>query len=227
MEPVRSLVRPRAMMNLRRIRGLGPAGLLGAGLLCIGLAGCGTTVASSPSATTTSPATTPSAAGGQGGSLSAAGAAAVPKVGCAEVNQATSVTIARHELGMEPINGGTRTYTQRNVTLVRALFGDFCAAVSHPAESGLLHCPADFGMSYTGTFYDGHRVLATFFYGVSGCQRVAVSASGKTRGTVLIGRAAAAAPHLKADMAAVLGLPESQVYGVPRSQTLGPGMQGA
>jgi hypothetical protein len=223
MERTTSWARLRGMTNRSRIRGL-----VAAGLLCAGLAGCGTTVASSPSATTTLPATTPSAGGSQGGgTLSAAGAARAPKAGCAGVTQATSVTITRHVLVTEPVNGGTRTYIQRNATLVRALFGDFCAAVNHPAVSGLMGCPADFGTSYTGTFYDGQRILATFYYGVSGCQRLTVSASGKTRGTLLIGRAAAAAPHLKADMAAVLGLPESQVYGSPGSQTLGPGKQGA
>jgi hypothetical protein len=219
MEPVRSLVRPRAMMNLRRIRGLGAAGLLGAGLLCTGLAGCGTAVASSPPATATPPA---SGAGG-----AALATAATPQAGCASVSQATSVTVARHVLVTEPVNGGTRTYTQRHATTVQALFGDFCAALAHATiPRPPIFCPADFGISYTGTFYDGRRILATFVYTPAGCQRVSLTASGKTRGTFLIGKAAAAAPHLKADMAAVLGLSESQVYGSPGSQTLGPGKQG-
>ena len=106
---------------------------------------------------------------------------------------------------------------------MRALFGDFCAAIAHAdVPQPPIDCPADFGISYTGTFYDGQRTLATFVYGLGGCPRLQLTASGQTRGTFLIGKAAAAAPHLKADMAAVLGLPESQVYGSPGSQTLSP-----
>jgi hypothetical protein len=218
MERVKSLARPRAMMNQSRIRGLGVAGLLCAGLLCTGLAGCGTAVASSPPATT-SPATSAPASSGGGAALATA---ATTQAGCASVNQATSVTVTRHLLVREPVNGGTRTYTQRRATKVRALFGDFCAALAHAVVPQLpIDCPADFGTSYTGTFYEGERTLATFVYSVGGCPRLQLTASGKTRGTFLMGKAAAAAPHLKADMAAVLGLPESQVYGVP-SQTLSP-----
>ncbi len=223
MEPVTSLVRPRAMMNRSRIRGLGAAGLLCAGLLCAGLAGCGTAVASSSPATTP-PATTPPASGAGGAALATA---ATSQAGCASVSQATSATVTRHLLVREPVNGGTRTYTQRHATKVRALFGDFCAAIAHAdIPQPPIDCPADFGISYTGTFYDGQRTLATFVYNVGGCPRLQLTASGKTRGTFLIGKAAAAAPHLKADMAAVLGLSESQVYGAPGSQTLAPGKQG-
>ncbi|MGH3255930.1 MAG: hypothetical protein ACRDOU_11180 [Streptosporangiaceae bacterium] len=205
-------------MNQSRIRGLRTAGLLCAGLLCAGLAGCGTTVASSPPTNTTQAATAP--ASGAGGAALAT--AATPQAGCASVNQATSVIVTRHLLVKEPVNSGTRTYTQRHATKVRALFGDFCAAVAHAdVPQGPINCPADFGVSYTGTFYDGPRTLATFVYNVGGCTRLQLTASGRTRGTLLIGRAAAAAPHLKADMAAVLGLSETQVYGAP-SQTLSP-----
>jgi len=206
------------MMNRSRIRGLWAAGLLCAGLLCTGLAGCGTAVASSPPATT-SPATTRASSGAGGAALATA---ATPQVGCASVNQATSATVTRHLLVREPINGGTRTYTQRDATKVRALFGDFCAAIAHAyIPQAPLHCPVDLGTSYSGTFYGGQRTLDTFVYNVGGCSRVYLTASGKTRGTFLIGRAAAAAPHLKADMAALLGLSQVQVYGAP-SQTLSP-----
>jgi hypothetical protein len=212
MERMTSLARPRAMatLNQSRIRGL-----LSAGLLFAGLAGCGTAAASSPPATMT-----PTASAGQhGATLTAAGAAAVSKVGCAAVGEATTVTVVRNVLLAEPINGGARTYTQHNAKLVRALFGDFCAAISHaPTPPPIVSCPADFGTTYAGTFLDGRRALATFIYGVSGCQRITITVSGHTRGTLLIGSAAAAAPHLKADMAAVLGVPESQIYG-PASQT--------
>ena len=219
MEPVTSCMRPRAMSNQNRIRGLGAAGLLCAGVLCTGLAGCGTTVASSSSATTTSPGTTSPAPGAGGAALATAAAS---QAGCGSVSQATSATVTRHLLVREPVNGGPRTYNQHDATKVRALFGDFCAALAHAyVTQGLINCPADFGTSYTGTFYDGQRTLAIFAYSVGGCSRLELTASGHTRGTLLMGRAAAAAPHIRADMAAVLGLSISQVYGAP-SQTLSP-----
>ena len=224
MEPVTSWMRLIAMSNQNWIRGLGAPGLMCVGLLCTGLAGCGTTVASSPAATSSSSAMAPHASGAGGTALATT---ATTQVGCASVGQATSVSVTRHLLVREPVNGGTRTYSQHNATKARALFGDFCAALAHAdVPQAPIDCPADFGSSYTGTFYDGQRVLATFVYSPAGCQRVSVTAAGKTRGTLLIGKAAAAAPHLKADMAAVLGLPESQVYGSPGSQTLAPGKQG-
>jgi hypothetical protein len=219
MEPVRSWVRPRAMMNQRRTLGLGAAGLLSAGLLCAGLAGCATAAASSPPASGGAPSTGAPVSGAGGAALATA---ATPQAGCASVNEATSATVTRRLLIREPVNRGPRPYTQHSATKVRALFGDFCAALAHAyIPQTPLHCPVDLGTSYTGTFYDGQRTLATFVYDVGGCSRVYLTASGKTRGTFLIGRAAAAAPHLKADMAAVVGLPEAQVYGAP-SQTLSP-----
>jgi hypothetical protein len=182
MERITSCVRPRGMTNQRRIRGLATAGLL-----CAALAGCGTAAAAT--------------AAGAGGQTTVA-----PEVGCASVNQATKVVVHRHELLRQPLSISVPTVTQSNVALVRALFGDVCAAVNHPVARLPLHmCPADFGISYTGTFYGGQRVLATFTYEPSGCAWVSVSAAGKTKGTLLIGSAAAAAPHLKADLAAVLG----------------------
>ncbi|HEY6294862.1 MAG TPA: hypothetical protein VIX15_04295 [Streptosporangiaceae bacterium] len=124
------------------------------------------------------------------------------------MSQATKVVVERHQLIRQPLGISVPTVTQSNVTLVRALFRDVCAVVNHPVIRSPLHmCPADFGISYTGTFYGGQRVLATFTYEASGCARVSVSAAGKTKGTLLIGRAAAAAPHLEADLAAVLRLP--------------------
>jgi len=184
-------------MNQSRIRGL-----VTAGLLCAGLAGCGTVAATTP------PATIPPA--GQVGTT----ATAAPEVGCASVSQATTVSIQRHTVAAEPASVGTRTVTQHDATLVRALFGDLCAAVTHADNPVLpMSCPADFGNSFTGTFYDGQRLLAAFRYAVGGCPRVTVTAAGKAQSTVLIGTAATAAPHLKADLAAVLGVPESQVFG--------------
>jgi hypothetical protein len=124
------------------------------------------------------------------------------------VNQATSVTVHRILHLVEPTRAAALAKTQHNVTLVRALFGQFCAALSHPSSAkGVVRCPADFGISYLGTFYDGHRTLAKFTYGVTGCQMVSLTTGGKTKSTMVLGAAAAAAPKLRADMAAVLGVP--------------------
>lgn len=184
MQPMTSRARPGGMINRRRIRGLAAAVLL-----CAALAGCGTAAAAaSPPA------------------------AAAPEAGCASVNQATSATVTRHLMVTEPVNGGARTYTQHNAKKVRALFGDFCAALVHAGtpQPGFA-CAARSGNSYTGTFYDGKRALATFSYSLRGCPRLSLTAAGKTRVTFVIGKAAAAAPHLKSDLAAVLGVPVSQV----------------
>lgn len=113
---------------------------------------------------------------------------------------------------IEPARVGTLTTTQHKAGLVRALFGQFCEAVRHPdTAKGVMHCPADFGIAFTGTFYDGSRVLAGFVYGATGCQTVSLTASGKTQFTTVAGPAAAAAPKLRADMAAVLGEPVSML----------------
>jgi hypothetical protein len=111
---------------------------------------------------------------------------------------------------VEPTRATALSKTQHNVTLVRALFRQLCAAVSHPAaaKGAILHCPADFGIAYLGTFYDGSRTtLAKFSYGASGCETVSLTAGGKTRTTMVIGAASAAAPKLRPDLAAVLGVP--------------------
>jgi hypothetical protein len=198
-----SWARQTGVMSQRRIRGLAAAGLMVAAL-----AGCGTAATAATART------------------GAGAAQATPEVGCASVNQATTVTVQRHVPAHIPINAGTRTVKQHHPALVRALFRDFCAAVSHPQSGHHYFCPIDFGISYTGTFYDGQRVLAAFGYDTGGCPRVTVIAAGKTKAVLLLGSAAAAAPHLKADLAAVLGVPESQVSGPPGSQSIGPGQQG-
>jgi hypothetical protein len=109
---------------------------------------------------------------------------------------------------VEPTRAAALAKTQHNVTLVRALFGQFCAALQHPSTSkGIVRCPAEYGISYLGTFYDGQRTLAKFVYGASGCQTVSLTAGGKTKSTMVLGAAATAAPKLRADMAAVLGVP--------------------
>ena len=191
MQRMTASARPRDMINHCRIRGLAAAGLL-----CAALAGCGAaaTAASPPS---------PGAAG--------AALAAAPEVGCASVNQATSATVTRY-VTTEPVNAGKRTYTQRHAAKVRALFRDFCAALAHSGQPQPgLQCAFGFGNSYRGTFYDRKRVLATFSYTLRGCPRLALTAAGQTRVAFVIGRVAAAAPDLKAHLAAVLGVPVSQV----------------
>ena len=119
---------------------------------------------------------------------------------------------------VEPTRMGALSKTQNNPVLVRALFGQFCAAVAHAAAAnGTVPCPADFGVSYSGTFYDGSRPLAKFVYGASGCQTVSLTADGKTRSTMVFGAASAAAPKLRNDMAAVLQVPAAMLA-QPQSQ---------
>jgi len=198
------------MMSPRQVRGT-----VLAVLLCSALAGCGSVTASAPagagaasSASATSAAQAASSAAASPGAASSAAAPAAAATGCASVNQATSVTVHRILHLVEPTRAAALAKTQRNVTLVRALFGQFCAALSHPSSAkGMVRCPADFGISYLGTFYDGQRTLARFVYGVTGCQAVSLTTDGKTTSTMVLGAAATAAPKLRAAMAAVLGVP--------------------
>jgi hypothetical protein len=177
--------RPSSMTYQRQVRGLAVAGLL-----CAALAGCGSVVASGAAA---SPAGT--------------AASAARKVGCASVNQANTVTIRRNSRLEVPVAGGLLSVTDHNPVQVQALFHEMCDAVAHPSQlKSPVHCPIAFGTYYAGTFFDGQRVLATFTYTTSGCQQVSLNAAGKTQATMVAGRAAAAAPHLLADMDAVLKL---------------------
>jgi hypothetical protein len=198
MERMARRVRQIRMMDQRPLRGragfLGILGILGTGLLFAAVSGCGSVMASDS-------ASAPAAA--------AATATAAPQVGCANVNQATAVSI-RHLLHlMVPVDTKPQpSTTYRQAAQVRALFGQLCAAVTHPAPNRLMHCPADIGTEYLGTFYDGSRVLATFSYAASGCERVSVTAAGKTLSTMVYGRAAAAAPHLATDLDVLVGAPK-------------------
>ncbi len=197
MERMARRVRQTRMMDPRLLRGL-----LGIGLLCAALAGCGSVVASAPSSA-------PSSAGAAAPAATTTAPAPVPQVGCASVNQATAVSIRRLMRLMAPV--GTNPIsaaTYHQAAQVRALFGQLCAAVTHPAPTQVMHCPADFGTEYVGTFYDGSRVLATFTYASSGCERVSVTAAGRTLATMVYGRAAAAAPHLAVDLGVILGAQE-------------------
>jgi hypothetical protein len=205
MERMARRVRPSGMMDQRPLRGragfsgfsgiLGILGILGAGLLFAAVSGCGSVVASGSAAA-------PAAAG------ATATVAAAPQVGCASVNQATAVSI-RHLLHlMVPVTKSKASTTYRQAAQVRALFGQLCAAVTHPAPNRVMHCPADIGTEYLGTFYDGSRVLATFSYAASGCERVSVSTASKTLSTLVYGPAAAAAPHLATDLDVIVGAPK-------------------
>jgi len=208
MERMTRGVRQTTMMSPRQVRGT-----VLAVLLCSALAGCGSATASAPAgagATSSAPATSAAqAASSASSSAAAASAAAASATGCAGADQATSVTVHRVLHLVEPTRGTALSKTQHNATLVRALFRQLCAAVSHPsaAKGATLHCPADFGIVYLGTFYDGSRTLAKFSYGLSGCETVSLTADGKTRTTMVIGAASAAAPKLRPDLAAVLGVP--------------------
>jgi hypothetical protein len=207
-------MRQSTMMSPRHVRGT-----VLAVLLCSALAGCGSVAASAPAgagATSSAAATSAAQAASSAAASSAAASpgaassapAAAAATGCASVNQATSVTVHRILHLVEPTRAAALAKTQHNVTLVRALFGQFCAALSHPSSAkGIVRCPADFGISYLGTFYDGQRTLARFVYGVTGCQIVSLTTGGKTKSTMMRGAAATAAPKLRADMAAVLGVP--------------------
>jgi hypothetical protein len=209
MERMTRGVRQSTVMSPRQVRGT-----VLAVLLCSALAGCGSATASAPAgagATSSAPATSAAqaASSAPASSASATSAAAASATGCAGADQATSVTVHRVLHLVEPTRGTALSKTQHNATLVRALFRQLCAAVSHPsaAKGATLHCPADFGIVYLGTFYDGSRTLAKFSYGLSGCETVSLTADGKTRTTMVIGAASAAAPKLRPDLAAVLGVP--------------------
>ncbi len=182
-------------------RPLGLLALAGAGLLSAALAGCGSVVASGPAAA-------PAA------SSAATAATQGARVGCASVNQATAVAIRResHPIEPEPNHPLSDTYHQQ--AEVRALFGQMCAAVTHPAAGGGWDCPADFEVGDTGAFYDGSRLLALFTYAPGGCQKLSVIAAGKTMTTLLVGPAAAAAPHLAADLTAIVGTEGADPGGV-------------
>ena len=128
------------------------------------------------------------------------------------MNQATKVVVRRVLRVTLPVGDHTAVVTQTKPAAVQALLRDLCAAVAHPSTArGVMHCPADFGNDYAGTFYDGSQVMGSFIYSASGCRGVTLVTPGQTRYTLISGPAAAAAPHLTADLATVLGVPESQV----------------
>src|SRR5437016_4227959 len=143
MELITCALRQSTMMSPRQVRGT-----VLAVLLCSALAGCGSVTASAPagagatsSAAGTSAAQAASSApasSGSSSSSSAAPAVAASATGCAGVDQATSVTVHRVLHLVEPTRAGDLSKTQHNATLVRALFRQLCAAVSHPAAKGAM-----------------------------------------------------------------------------------------
>jgi hypothetical protein len=222
MERLAHELRPIRMMSPRQVRGTVLAVLLGSAL-----AGCGSVVASAPAAgqgssSAASAAGATSSAASSAGTATSAGssaAAVADAAGCADVTQATSVAVHRVLRLVEPTRLGSLAKTQRDTTLVRALYSQLCAAITHPATiKGTVRCPAGLGISYVGTFYDGSRALATFVYAASGCQTASLTAAGQTKITMLVGSASAAAPKLQADLAKVLGVP-SLVMAQPKSGT--------
>jgi hypothetical protein len=166
------------------------------------LAGCGSQLASG--------ATTSSGSGAAGTTSS------TTATGCASVNDATNVTVLRAMHLVEPTRIGDLEKTQTDAAKVRALLRDFCAVIAHPDHyTGRIMCPAEIGVSYSGTFYDGTRKLATFTFGASGCETVSVTAAStgaKPQKAVVIGTAASAAPNLHTDLDHVLGLPDTAVF---------------
>jgi hypothetical protein len=221
MERMTTSARQIAMMSQAKVR-RGLVLAAGWGLLCAVVAGCGSVVASTGAggAASTPAGSASSASGAAGGgaaagaSASASAAASAPAgvqpgepavlVGCASVDQATAVSVTGLNR-LVPAEGGTVMVTDRNPAQVRALFRDFCDAVTHPdVPAVVMRCPADFGTDYVGVFYDGNQVLARYTYAANGCRRVGVIVGSIIQSTMLAGRAAAAAPHLVADFAAVL-----------------------
>ncbi len=192
-------------------------GALGSGLLCAALAGCGSMVASSTAAAPAAPAAT-----------TAAPATAAPATGCAGTSQATKVVVRRVLRVSLPVGDRTAVVTQTKPALVRALLRDLCAAAAHPSPAhGVMHCPANFGNDYAGTFYDGSRVLGSFIYSASGCRGLTLVTPEKSQSTLMTGSAAAAAPHLTADLASVLGVPVSQLTQSGEVDPGGPQQPGA
>jgi hypothetical protein len=208
MERMATVPRPIHMMYTRHIRGL-----VAAGLLTAAVAGCGTTVAG---------ANTSSGSTGKSGTTDSSSTA----VGCATASLATKVTFLRTMHLVEPTRLGALNQTQTDPRLVRALFGDFCNAVAHPSgSSGVMECPMDIGLSYSGTFYVGDRVVAKYTYNVSGCQQVILIAGGKTQSVIVAGATAKAVPSLEPDMAKALGKSVPQTFD-PLGSKIHQGMTG-
>ena len=181
--------------------------VLAVGVLTAAIAGCGAV----PAANTANTANTAGTTGTSGINNASAGSTAT---GCSSVSLATKVTVIRAMHLIEPQRAQALKQTRTDAAKVQALFRDFCQAIAHKdTGTPVLHCPDQIGLSYGGAFFDGGRLLADYMYGASGCQQITVTGPHAKPQTVLVwGTAAAAVPHLETDMAAVLGLPVSEVY---------------
>jgi hypothetical protein len=191
------------------------------------LAGCGTTAASgaaSGSANTTS--STPSTSASTDSSGTANTESSTTATGCASVTDTTKVTALRAMHLVEPGRAAALQVTDTDPATAQALFRDFCEVISHKDNAtGMISCPNDIGLSYSGTFYDGNRPLADYTYAASGCAVVSLTAStqgAKPESAMVFGTAASAAPGLHADMAKALGLSQTQVF-EPYSSQVNPG----
>lgn len=142
------------------------------------------------------------------------GPAAGDWAGCQQAALPSAVQVSRSVALPLPGHRGYLSVTQRRAPVVRTLFHDMCVIVGHPAPlPGIVNCPADYGLTYSGVFYAGNRKLATFSYRASGCQYLSLTAGSQHASTMIIGRAAAAEPaSFDADFAAVLGFPVGIVH---------------
>jgi hypothetical protein len=125
---------------------------------------------------------------------------------CGNVARVTAVQVRRDPLWvpLPPANP--------SVAAVRRLYHDFCAIAGHPTDMA----PGDIAGGtplYLGVFYAGDRQLATFSY-ESGHLGLFIGPAQVQ--TSIAGSAAAAAPSVDADFAAVLGLSPDAVDNPPR-----------
>ena len=197
---------------MKRIRGSAFAIVAAATLAGAGLAACGSVVAGN-SGNSGNPGND-STTGTASGAASAAGAAGTA-IGCAATGDATKVTTLRAMHLVEPTRLPSEKKSDTNPAQVQALFRDLCNVVHHPPRGRQLYeCPMDIGLAYSGTFYAGSRVLASYTYEVSGCQRVTVTNGphGKLLQSIVEGTAAKSAPALELDLAKVVGLPVSELF---------------
>src|SRR6185437_9777312 len=130
MERMTRGMRQSSMMSPRQVRGT-----VLAVLLCSALAGCGSVTASAPAGAGATSSAAATSAAQAASSSPATSAAAASATGCAGADQATSVTVHRILHLVEPTRVGALSKTQHNATLVRALFRQLCAAVSHPSAA--------------------------------------------------------------------------------------------
>ena len=210
-------IRQSTMMSPRQVRGT-----VLAVLLCSALAGCGSVTASAPAgagASSSAPATSSSQASSSAQAASsapAASSASDSRFGGRRARDRVRQRQPGHVGHRAPHHSPGRADPGGRAQQDPAQRGPGAGAVRpvlrgrsaiRRRRRGWSAARRDYGISYTGTFYDGTRTLATFIYGASGCQTVSLTADGQTKTTMVLGAASTAAPKLRADMAAVLGVP--------------------